>query len=73
MFITIGTEFYYADRNTKTAEKCVAVMVRSGYPSTIFAKKESGETFTCYSDFGCFDNYEDAYKDAQTQEDRYIY
>lgn len=73
MFITIGTEFYYANRNTKTAEKCVAVMIKSGYPSTIYAKKESGETFTCYSDFGCFDNFEDAYKDAQIQEDRYIY
>lgn len=58
MFIMEGTEFYYANRNTKKAEKCVALMVRMGYPDTVYAQKENGETFQCSSDFGCFDNIE---------------
>ena len=51
-----GTEFYYADRNSKKP--------------VIFAKREdANEVFRCYS----LDNYDNAYVDAQIQEDRIIY
>ena len=51
-----GTEFYYADRNSKKP--------------VIFVKREdTNEVLRCYS----LDNYDNAYVDAQIQEDRIIY
>ena len=57
-----GTELYYADRNSKKP--------------VIFAKRENtNEVFGCYDGFGyhSLDNYDNAYVDAQNQEDRIIY
>ena len=57
-----GTEFYYPFRNSKK--------------TVIFAKREeTNEVFRCYDRFGCdsLDNYDNAYVDAQIQEDRIIY
>ena len=63
-------EFYYADRNSKKTVKCVIQKIELGYPATIFAKREdNNEVFRCYS----LDNYDNAYVDAQIQEDRIIY
>ena len=63
-------EFYYADRNSKKPVKCVIQKIELGYPATIFAKREdTNEVFRCYS----LDNYDNAYVDAQIQEDRIIY
>ena len=33
----------------------------------------SGEIFKCYHDFGCFASEQEAYDDAQIEEDRIIY
>ena len=33
----------------------------------------SGETLTCYHDFGCFATEQEAYDDAQIEADRIIY
>ena len=71
-----GTEFYYADRNSKKTVKCVIQKIELGYPDTIFAKKEeTNEVFGCYDGFGYYslDNYDNAYVYAQNQEDRIIY
>ena len=71
-----GTEFYYADRNSKKPVKCVIQKIELGYPATIFAKKEdTNEILRCYDGFECYslDNYDNAYVDAQIQEDRIIY
>ena len=71
-----GTEFYYADRNSKKPVKCVIQKIELGYPATIFAKREeTNEVFRCYDGFGCYslENYDNAYVDAQIQEDRIIY
>ena len=71
-----GTEFYYADRNSKKPVKCVIQKIELGYPATIFAKKEeTNEVLRCYDGFECYslDNYDNAYVDAQIQEDRIIY
>ena len=71
-----GTEFYYADRNSKKPVKYVIQKIELGYPATIFAKKEeTNEVLRCYDGFGCYslDNYDNAYVDAQIQEDRIIY
>ena len=71
-----GTEFYYADRNSKKPVKCVIQKIELGYPDTIFAKKEeTNEVLRCYDGFECYslDNYDNAYVDAQIQEDRIIY
>ena len=71
-----GTEFYYADRNSKKSIKCVIQKIELGYPATIFAKREdTNEVLRCYDGFGCYslDNYDNAYVDAQIQEDRIIY
>ena len=57
-----GTKFYYADRNSKKP--------------VIFAKREdTNEVLRCYDRFGCYslENYDNAYVDAQIQEDRIIY
>ena len=70
-----GTEFYYADRNSKKPVKCVIQKIESGYPATIFAKREdTNEVLRCYDGFGCYSlgNYYNAYVDAQIQEDRII-
>ena len=70
------TEFYFADRNSKKPVKCVIQKIELGYPATIFAKKEeTNEVLRCYDGFGCYslDNYDNAYVDAQIQEDRIIY
>ena len=65
-----GTEFYNADRNSKKTVKCVIQKIELGYPATIFAKREdTNEVLRCYS----LDNYDNAYVDAQIQEDRIIY
>ena len=65
-----GTEFYYAYRNSKKPIKCVIQKIELGYPATIFAKREdTNEVLRCYS----LDNYDNAYVDAQIQEDRIIY
>lgn len=70
----IGASFYYANRNTGKAEKCIITDFKLGYPMKLIAKKEdTGEMFICYSDFGCFDNEADAIIDAQIKEDRIIY
>ena len=64
------TEFYYADIKSKKPVKCVIQKIELGYPATIFAKREdTNEVFRCYS----LDNYDNAYVDAQIQEDRIIY
>ena len=71
----VGDEFYYADRNMKKPIKCSVLHVKYGYPLTIIAKREdTNKVFTCYKDFGCYElnEYEDAYKDAQIQEHRFI-
>ena len=71
-----GAEFYYADRNSKKPVKCVIQKIELGYPATIFAKKEeTNEVLRCYDGFECYslDNYDNAYVDAQIQEDRIIY
>ena len=71
-----GTEFYFADRNSKKHVKCVIQKIELGYPATIFAKREdTNEVLRCYDGFGCYslDNYDNAYVDAQIQEDRIIY
>lgn len=71
-----GTELYYADRNSKKPVKCVIQKIELGYPATIFAKREdTNEVFRCYDGFGCYslENYDNAYVDAQIQEDRIIY
>ena len=71
-----GTEFYYADRNSKKPVKCVIQKIELGYPATIFAKKEdTNEVLRCYDGFECYslENYDNAYVDAQIQEDRIIY
>ena len=71
-----GTEFYYADRNSKKPVKCVIQKIELGYPATIFAKREdTNEVLRCYDGFGCYslENYDNAYVDAQIQEDRIIY
>ena len=48
-----GETFYYANRNTKQAEKCTVVDWICQYPMAYIAKNEaSGEIFKCYSDFG---------------------
>ena len=70
-----GTEFYYADRNSKKPVKCVIQKIELGYPATIFAKREdTNEVLRCYDRFGCYslENYDNAYVDAQIQEDRII-
>ena len=65
-----GTEFYYADRNSKKPVKCAIQKIELGFPATIFAKREdTNEVLRCYS----LDNYDNAYVDAQIQEDRIIY
>lgn len=69
-----GETFYYANRNTKQAEKCTVVDRICQYPMAYIAKNEaSGEIFKCYSDFGCFASEQEAYDDAQTEADRRIY
>ena len=71
-----GTELYNADIKTKKPLKCVIQKIELGYPATIFAKKEeTNEVLRCYDGFGCYslDNYDNAYVDAQIQEDRIIY
>ena len=71
-----GTEFYFADRNSKKPVKCVIQKIELGYPATIFAKREdTNEVLRCYDGFECYslDNYDNAYVDAQIQEDRIIY
>ena len=70
------TEFYFADRNSKKPVKCVIQKIELGYPATIFAKREdTNEVLRCYDGFGCYslENYDNAYVDAQIQEDRIIY
>lgn len=72
--LTIGNYFWYANRETKKAEKCMIVNVMMySYPPKILAKKQNGSTFTCYDGFGCFNTEKDAIKDAQIEEDRIIY
>ena len=69
-------EFYYADIKSKKTVKCVIQKIELGYPATIFAKKEeTNEVLRCYDGFECYslDNYDNAYVDAQIQEDRIIY
>ena len=69
-------EFYYADIKSKKPVKCVIQKIELGFPATIFAKKEDTiEVFRCYDGFGCYslENYDNAYVDAQIQEDRIIY
>ena len=71
-----GTELYYADIKSKKPVKCVIQKIELGYPATIFAKKEdTNEVLRCYDGFGCYslENYDNAYVDAQIQEDRIIY
>ena len=65
-----GTDFYFADIKSKKTVKCVIQKIELGYPATIFAKREdTNEVLRCYS----LDNYDNAYVDAQIQEDRIIY
>ena len=71
-----GTEFYFADIKSKKPVKCVIQKIELGYPATIFAKREdTNEVSRCYDGFECYslDNYDNAYVDAQIQEDRIIY
>ena len=70
-----GTEFYYADRNSKKPVKCAIQKIELGYLATIFAKRDdTDDVFRCYDGFGCYslDNYDNAYVDTQIQEDRII-
>lgn len=57
----------------KKAEKCILLDIKLQYPLKLIAKKETGEVFSCYKDFGCFDNEKDAIDDANINEDRIIY
>lgn len=69
-----GETFYYANRNTKQAEKCTVVDWICQYPMAYIAKNDaSGVIFQCYHDFGCFASEQEAYDDAQIEEDRIIY
>ena len=69
-----GESFYYANRNTKQAEKCTVIEWVLQHPMAYIAKKEiSGEVFKCYHDFGCFKSEQEAYDDAQVESDRIIY
>lgn len=69
-----GQTFYYANRNTKKAEKCVVIDHVLQYPLAYIAKKEdTGEIFKCYHGFGCFETEEAAHADAQINENRIIY
>lgn len=74
MFFDIGETFYYANRDTKQAEKCTVIKWLPQLPMAYIAEKEStGEVFECYHDFGCFKSEQEAYNDAQTASDRRIY
>lgn len=69
-----GKEFYYANRNTRKAERCTVVFVKLGYPPEILAKNNiTGETFKCYDGIGCYEDENEAFEDAQIQADRIIY
>lgn len=68
-----GETFYYANRNTKQAEKCTVIDFVLQYPMAYIAKNEvSGEIFKCYPDHGCFRLEQEAYDDAQIKSDRVI-
>lgn len=72
--IRIGDTFYYANRKTKQAEECVAIELVPQYPEAYIAKKkETGEIFKCYPGFDSFKSEQEAYEDAQIEEDRMIY
>ena len=44
-----GETFYYANRNTKKAEKCTVVDRICQYPTAYIAKNDAtGEIFKCY-------------------------
>lgn len=71
-----GTEFYYANRDKKEPIKCIIQSVELGYPPMITARiKGTNQVFRCYDGFGCYtlNQYNEAYIDAQIQEDRIIY
>lgn len=71
-----GKQFYYADRTLGKPVRCKILDVHYSFPTKIITENiETGKTFTCYNDFGCYElsKYKDALSDAQTQEDRLIY
>lgn len=71
-----GTQFYYADRKQGRPVKCKIVDVDYSFPTEIVAENiETKQIVVCYNAFGCynFNEYENALKDAQIQEDRIIY
>ena len=60
----------------KEPVKCKILHVTYSYPPKIEAKREdTGKTFECYDGFGCYtlERYDDAFADAQMQENRIIY
>lgn len=72
--IRTGDTFYYANRNTKQTEKCVAIELVPQFPEAYIAKnEETGEIFKCYPGFDSFKSKQEAYADAQIEGDRIIY
>lgn len=72
--INTGDIFYYANRKTKQADKCVAIESVPQFPITYIAKnEETGEIFKCYPGFDSFKSKQEAYADAQIEGDRIIY
>lgn len=68
--------FLYADRSRKTPVKCERISENFGFPRSIIAKRmDTGELFKCYVNFGTYrlDQYNEALKDSQIQEERIIY
>lgn len=57
-----GETFYYANRNTKQAEKCTVVDWVCQYPMAYIAKNDaSGETINAYSLPKTYDAYFDMF------------
>lgn len=72
--IRTGDTFYYANRNTKQTEKCVAIKLVPQFPTAYIAKKvETGEIFKCHPGVDSFKSEQEAHAVAQIEEDRMIY
>lgn len=74
--LSLGKQFYYADRNEKKPVKCIIKDIQWGYPCKIKAEREdTKKVFTCYEGFGCYEleQYQEAFEDSQIQSNRIIY
>ena len=68
--------FLYADRSKKAPVKCEKISENFGFPRSVIAKRmDTDELFTCYVDFGTYslNQYSEALKDSQIQEERIIH